>query len=500
LARAQAIDPVGAQSGGQGSGVLQPPDEVLLPPLKEHRGTGSATAPRTVAELTNDVHRVRGLAAVDWLDFTKIAGPSIDSVQVKIKQRAQQLAQTVAWDTVRGMQADAGIVLLIRAGDTARATKLAEHRLAERGISLTDSAFILFTAANAYANLAWPADLTQAARYTKRLDALDAGSDFSHPGAGYWQAKAHLALAMQHYYLGHTDELFVELNRFLAILPRMDYLTRGGMLEGRMSPAPSPEMTRFFDVYAAAFEVSQTLPDGAARMAAIHKRLVELEALQAPAALAALDTERFKPRPEYSFVKQLDEHFSWYGKRMPPMPGNVWLNTSDTTAHDVTFGDGNVYIVFHTIKCTYVPEAAKRMERLMAAVPGVKVILRCRLSGYWGNVFLSPAEELAELRAKFAAELHSPLPVSVWVGEKVRTRDNGYVVTPDPTGETVFANGDGMQYVDKQGRSRLLVYEFLKGPGEWELQQIRLLRRLMAEPARSSSSAVSSPISPAGHS
>jgi hypothetical protein len=499
LAHAQAVRQTATPPTVQGSTTLQPPDEVLLPPLRQHRTTDSPTTPRTVAELINDVHRVRGLAAADWLDLTKVAGPPIDSMRVPVKHRARQLAQTVVWDTMRGLQADAGIALLIRAGDTARATTLIERRLAERGLSLTDSAFVLFTAANAYANLAWPVDFARAARYTKRLDALASGSDFWKPGAGYWQAKAHLAIGMQHYYLGHTDDVFAELDRFMTILSRTDYLTRGGMTEGPMMPPPSPEMARFWDLYAGAFELSQTLPDGAARMASLHKRMLELEQEPVPAALVALDTERYK-MPGRSLVKYFNQELSWYGKRVPPMPGEVWLNTPDSTAHDVTFGDGNVYIVMHTIKCTYVPESAKQLERLMAAVPGVKVILRCRLVGHWGNVFLTPAEELAALKAKFATELRSSIPVSVWVGEKVRTRDNGYVLTPDPTGGTVFASGKFVQYIDKQGRSRLLVAELLKGPGEIEHRQILLLRRLMAEPANPSSSAAPSPISPAGRS
>jgi hypothetical protein len=493
LVHAQAMRPAAAPPSVQGSTILQPPDEVLLPPVKQHRTVGSPTIPRTIAELNNEVHRFVGIVAQDWLDLSKVSGPPLDSVRVKVKQRAQQLVQTVAWDTVRGLQADAGIVLLIRAGDTARASTLIERRLAERGLSLMDSAFVLFTAANAYMNVAWPVDFVRAEAYSKRLDALPTGNDFRRPGAGYWQGKAHLAMGMQHYYLNHTDDVFAHLRQFLTIVSRMDYFTRLGMIEGSSVLQVSPETTRFWDVYAGAFDLSHGLPDGAARMEVLNKQLLGFA--PPPAALMALDTARWKGvKDEMApIVKSFTQELSMYGKRIPPMPGEVWLNTPDSAAHTVSFGDGNVYIVAHTIKCTYVPEMAKRFERVVAAVPGVKVILRCRLSGYWGNVFLTPAEELAALKAKFARELHTPFPVSVWVGEKVRTRGDGYVISADPTGETVFADRYVL-FIDKQGRSRMLVSEYLKSPGHSEEQQIRLMRRLMAEPAGTSSTAAPSAI------
>jgi hypothetical protein len=436
--------------------------------------------------LTNDVHRMRGLAALGWLDLSQLAGPPIDSVQARIKRRAQQLVHTVAWETVRGLQAAAGIVLLIRAGDTARATKLVERRLAERGLSLTDSAFVLFTAANAYARYAWPGDLTRAAHYTKRLDALPTGNDYWKAGAGFWQAKMHITLGIRHYYLGHIEEVFAELDRFTTLLARMDYLTREGLIDSPMTPNDSPEIARFIDLYRGALDMSQTMPDGAERMAAINKRLLEVGSVPAP--LVAMDTGAARNKAGIQWVMKYDfDALMWYWKKVPPLPGKVWLNTADTTARDVTFGDGNVYVVEHTIFCTNVPEVAKRLERLQAAVPGVKVYMRCMLSGHWGNVFVTPAQELAAIRAKFAAELRSSIPVSVWVSDKQRTRDNGFIPPPDPSGRTVFASGQYVLFIDKQGRLRPLIAEPIEGPGEYEHRQILLLRRLMAEPAVSSS-------------
>jgi len=433
-----------------------------------------------VQELVDELNDYRINVGNTWTAFDQLVGPSIDSMYALVRTRAQAMARTVSWDTVRGRQADAGLILLIRAGDTAGVERLLRRRLAEPHLRVQDSAYTLLTVVNTYAKRCWPADLVHATHFTRQLDALSAG-------AAFWQAQAHQTLAIQHFYFGKPEDVLDQVGRLVRDVARLEYLDRKAYISGWMNRY----WTRFGDMYEVASDAALSLPDGNARMAAIDRELMALTVV--PKSLVARDSSWATNDRGFSLsIRMMTEariapdapepppmgHLK-VGHKMPPLYGSIWRNVADTGPHGMTFGDGHVHIVSWLGLCTYLPQSARFVERMQQLAPGLEGVLYCSISGQWANVYVTPAEEVAALQAHLDAEYHSKVPVAIWVGEKQKTRNGGWLPAGDPRSQIFFSLGGA---IDKQGRFRKTFWDPQRDPGEdYELHAMRL-RQLIAEP------------------
>jgi hypothetical protein len=479
----RSMEVTGANASEQPRKSTVPDVRVLVPPVRQHRTAASIAVPRTVAELAAELNDYYVATSEDWLHVDRPAGLPVDSIHTLVRARARQLAASVAWDTVRGKQADMGLMLLIRAADTARTKALLARRLAEPGLRVQDSAYTLMSVVTAYARQLWPADLTHAEQYTKQLDALS-------PKASYWQAQAHQTLTMIHYLRGHAAaDVLTHMEHVVRAMGRMDYLVRRSYL----STPTSATWVTFGYAYAAATEVAQSLPNGVARLAVLNQHL--RDQTQVPASLIALDSSwRGNDRGARAGFEWTIGETKTNGQQMPPLFGSIWRNVPDTTPHAMTFGDGHVHVVLRMGHCTQLTYGARMLERLQADVPELRVVLYCRNGGVWGNVFVSPAEEMAALRVRLDKEFHSKIPIAIWVGDKVKNNEGGFVPVRDTTAD-VFQPWS-MTLIDKRGHFRPFIGNWIAGPGEAHALRVALIRRVMAEPASPPAAPVASTLSP----
>jgi hypothetical protein len=486
LAQSKEAAPV--QSPGLAGGIAQrattvPDSRVLVPPVRQHRTAKSIAVPRTVAELNAELNDYYISASEDWLHVDRLAGLPVDSIYKLVRARARHIAATVGWDTVRGKQADAGLEILIRAGDTTRMPRLLARRLAEPGLRVQDSAYTLMLVVGAYARRTWPADLVHAELYTKRLDALSAK-------AAFWQAQAHQTLAMQHYVQWHPADVLAHMEQVVRAMGRMDYLSR------RSYQAVKASLIWVGLLYplAASTDVAPLVPNGVARLEALMQQMQELAMMPASLTSMCSSIRRIETSPHRG-PGMAAAALKARKPLMPPLFGTIWRNIPDTASHALKFGDGHVYVV-RRVGCKLLPAAARSLERLLVDVPELRVVLYCANDGVWGNIFVTPEEEIASLQARLDQELHSKIPIAIWIGKKVKNQEGGWVPMSDTTADA-FEYWDAI-LIDRQGRRRPLIYDVGAGPGEGHLLQIAQIRQVLAEPASAPGTSVAPPPPPSG--
>jgi hypothetical protein len=454
-----------------GTGTLIDP-RVLVPPVYMQRKSNSATIPYTIAEIANWPNDYEGKIALPWAMQLDRMGLSHDSIRTLVRVRAQQAVQQVDWKRAQGLQADAGIRLLILAGDTAQAESLLARRLAEPGIKVQDSAYILSTAVALFARGSLLTDLRHAERYAQALARLS-----RH--AGYWQAKAHLGLMMGHYKRRQASRVVEEFERILNTMERMDYLTRLNFAFGEFSDVPS-----LVKMYPAFVDELHNVPGGPARLAAVNARLLSF--MVPPPSMVELDSVwRGNDHGYGAAMQHLINKAHRVRKHAPPVVATVWRNVADTGRRSMVVGDGNVHLVLNAPNCRYTPERGFVLARVQRELPEVRIVVLCETFGVWGNVFVSPEEESAALRARLNTAFPTTIPIGVWVNQKQKSRNGGWIPIGSPN-DTVYESWQ-YTFIDRQGRFRPLVFEWSK-PGDNDVAILTLLRHLLTEKATAATS------------
>jgi hypothetical protein len=158
-------------------------------------------------------------------------------------------------------------------------------------------------------------------------------------------------------------------------------------------------------------------------------------------------------------IVQADSAFAFtLGHPAPPVTGNVWINTSDSSSHEQRVDDGRIYLLdFFPPNNPYALAAQLSLVRLQERLgSAVQVIGITSLVGSWGLQFVEPQDEATRWQKILAGELQLTFPVSFWVKPKERTEYGGMLPPPNPTFLSYHVPKlmGGVVVVDRQGRVR----------------------------------------------
>jgi len=182
-------------------------------------------------------------------------------------------------------------------------------------------------------------------------------------------------------------------------------------------------------------------------------------------------------------VQHIYDQYHWLGRPAPAYVATHWLNmtpptkTSDAApgARIMPLDDGTIHLLgFGWFSCGFCHMAMRQIQRQLAQFPqGVYPIYHEYTEGYFGNDFVTPDEEVEDLKKFFLGRRHYTFPISIWAGPKDSTETGGALPRPSPTFKALAVSAGPTFYVtDGHGIVRYMQEGYRGIDPETELRHV----------------------------
>jgi len=227
-------------------------------------------------------------------------------------------------------------------------------------------------------------------------------------------------------------------------------------------------------------------PRGTELLAAFNAQLLAV-ATQGTEVAARREEIRASMASEFAVMARLGR------TTVPPLAAHAWLNTPDSlynaTPRSHTFNDGVVRVlVFGDLNFDVFPALEEVHHYFSLRTDSksgtrVQVLFMTETTGHSGSDVVSPADEVAWLKAFYVGKRGVTFPIAIWAGSKVAGDEGAMIPTPFPSKSAYGADllGSTCIVIDGHGVVRTYVDMNTYNMRRKERSLIRTIETLLAE-------------------